>query len=237
MRPKNGLKIIESCLTCSVRNDRLLCNLSPRALSALDTITTPALYPKGAKLFDEGQSPRGVFILCSGRLKLFASSAEGKSLILRIADAGEVVGVPATVSGQPYEVSAEVLEPAQANFISRDDFLRFLSEHGEVALRVAQLLGEICHKTYQEVRSLGLSRSSAQKLARFLLDWSSRPGHSQPDGRVSLALTHEEIAQSINTSRETVTRTLTDLKNRELIYIQGSALTIRDRAALENLAE
>src|SRR5262245_36067351 len=110
-----GLKIIESCLTCPVRHERLLCDISPGALRALDSITSTAVYPKGAVLFTEGQEPRGVFVLCSGRVKLSASSAEGKTMIFRIANPGEVVGIPGSISGRPYEVTAEMLEPGQAN--------------------------------------------------------------------------------------------------------------------------
>src|SRR5437870_10131963 len=129
MRAPYGLEIIESCLSCPHREDRLFCNLPPPAVQKLAAITSAAVYPKGATLFVEGQSPRGVFILCSGKVKLSTSSADGKTLILRVPEKGEILGLAATVSGRPYQASAEVLEPAQANFISRSDFLDFLREH------------------------------------------------------------------------------------------------------------
>jgi CRP/FNR family transcriptional regulator len=232
-----GLNIIESCLACPVRRERLLCNLSPDALRELDEITTPMTYPKGAVLFVEGQRARGVYILCFGRVKLFVCSADGNTIILRISEPGDVVGLPASISGNPYELTAEVLEPAQVNFIPRDLFLRFLSRHGEVALAVAKLLSEICHQTYQEVRALGLGRSASQKLARFLLDWSARPRQTHSNGHTTLALTQEEIAQSIGTSRETVTRLFTMLKRAKIIQRKGSSLTICDRDALATMAE
>src|SRR5207245_2790380 len=115
------------------------------AVRSLDAITSPALYPKGAFLFVEGQHSRGVYMLCNGRVKLFASSAEGKAMIIRIAEAGEFVGVPGTISGKPYEATAEVLEPTQANYIPRDLFLQYLAQHGEVAVRIAQMLSAIYH--------------------------------------------------------------------------------------------
>ena len=65
-----------------------------------------------------------------------------KTLIVRVSDPGEVLGLPATVTGTPYELTADVIEPAQASFISRTDFLNFLRGHGEVSLHVAQQLGE-----------------------------------------------------------------------------------------------
>lgn len=235
MRAPYGLEIIENCLSCPHREDRLFCNLQPAAAQVLARITSPAVYPKGATLFVEGQSPRGVFILCSGRVKLSTSSADGRTLILRIADQGEVLGLPATVTEKAYELTAEVIEPAQANFIPRQDFLNFLREHGEVALRVAQQLGETYHSAIAEMRTIGLSHSADEKLARFLLDLSTDHAKKEGEIRLTLTLTHEEIAQMIGTSRETVTRSFGEFKKNKLLEVRGSTLIINSRAGLESL--
>jgi CRP/FNR family transcriptional regulator, cyclic AMP receptor protein len=234
MRAPYGLEIIESCLSCPQREDRLFCNLPPAAVQGLASITSPAVYPKGASLFVEGQAPRGVFILCSGRVKLSTSSADGKTLILRISECGEVLGLPATVTGKPYELTADVIEPTQANFISREDFLRFLREHGEAALRVAQQLGETYHSAVAEMRSIGLSHSVGEKLARFLLDLSAEH-KGQGEVKLTLTLTHEEIAQMIGASRETVSRMFGDFKKKQLLEVKGSTLIIKNKAGLERL--
>jgi CRP/FNR family transcriptional regulator len=235
MRAPYGLEIIESCLSCPHREDRLFCNLPPAAVQRLAAITSASSYPKGATLFVEGQPPRGVFILCSGRVKLSTSSADGRTLIMRISDAGEVLGLPATVTGKPYELTADVIEPTQANFISRQDFLNFLREHGEVGLRVAQQLGETYHSAIAEMRTIGLSHSVAEKLARFLLDLTAEHDDSKGEVKLTLTLTHEEIAQMIGASRETVTRLFGDFKKKQLLQVKGSTLIIKDKAGLESL--
>src|SRR6202008_1876558 len=143
--------------SCPHREDRIFCDLPPLAVQKLATITSAAVYPKGATLFVEGQSPRGVFVLCSGRVKLSTSSTDGRTLILRISESGDVLGLPATVTGKPYELTAEVIEPTQGNFMARVDFLRFLRDHGEAALGVAQQLGETYHSAVAEMRTIGLS--------------------------------------------------------------------------------
>jgi CRP/FNR family transcriptional regulator, cyclic AMP receptor protein len=176
-----------------------------------------------------------VFILCAGRVKLYTSSIDGRTLIVRISEPGEVLGLPATVTGAPYELTAAVIEPTQANFISRADFLNFLRQHGEVSLRVAQQLGETYHAAVDEMRSIGLSLSAGEKLARFLLDWSGKHGDGSTEIRAKLTLTHEEIAQMIGASRETVTRLFADFKKKRFVQIPGSTLIIRNKAALENL--
>jgi CRP/FNR family transcriptional regulator len=231
-----GLKIIESCMACPVRHERLLCNLSPDTLRTLDEITTPITYPRGAVLFVEGQQARGVYVLCSGRVKLSVCSEDGNTIILRISDPGDVLGLPGTISSTQYDLTAEVLEPAQVNSIPRDLFMRFLSHHGEAAVAAAKVLSVMCHHIYHEVRSLGLGRTASQKLCQFLLDWSDRPRKFPTHGHIPLPLTHEEIAQTIGTSRETVTRLFGMLKRAQVVQVKGSSLTICDRDALESMA-
>ncbi len=237
MRAPYGLEIIENCVTCPHHEDRLFCNLPPAALQRLSAITSASSYPKGATLFVEGQVGRGVFILCNGRVKLSTSSVDGRTLIVRIAEPGEVLGLPATVTGKPYELTADVIEPTQANFVSRTDFLNFLRDHGEVSLRVAQQMGETYHAAVAEMRSIGLSHSAREKLARFLLEWCSSHGSGKGEIRAKLTLTHEEIAQMIGASRETVTRLFSDFKKKELLQIKGSTLILRDKAGLQHLAD
>jgi CRP/FNR family transcriptional regulator len=235
MKTPYGLKVIENCLTCPLYKDRLFCNLAPKALAGLDAISSLATYPKGAILFVEGQEPRGVFVICNGRVKLFASSAGGKSLILRIADPGEVIGLPGTISGKPYEATAEAQEPIQANFIPRKPFLEFLRAHGEVALRVAETLSDIYYATYREVRYLGLSGSVEKKLACFLLDFAAQHASDNGQTRAVLTLTHEEIAEIIGSSRETVTRLFADFRRKGLVQVHGSTLVIVDKTGLHEL--
>src|SRR5271166_6267984 len=160
MRTPYGLEIIENCLSCPHREERLFCNLSDGAVKAMAAITSSAAYPKGATLFVEGQPARGIFILCSGRMKLSTSSADGKTLILRIAEPGEVMGLPATVTGTCYELTAEAIELAQSKFIARNELLAFLKDNGEAALRVAQQLGETYQTAIAEMRAIGLSHSA-----------------------------------------------------------------------------
>jgi len=134
-----GLEIIESCLSCKMRGEHTFCDLSRSALQELEKIILPTTYPRGAVLFEEGQPPRGLFVLCRGRVKLSISS-RGKVFILKIAQAGEVLGLGATVSGKDYDLAAETIDPCQVDFIKRTDFLRFMREQPEVCFRVAELL-------------------------------------------------------------------------------------------------
>ena len=147
-----GLDIIENCLTCKMRAEHIFCDLPAAALQSFENIKYATAYPKGAVLFVEGQSPRGIFVLCKGRVKLSICSTDGKTLILKIAEPGEVLGLSASVSGKPYELTAETVDPCQVNFVKRDDFLRFLRENADACLRVAEQLSE--NTTVPAVRSV-----------------------------------------------------------------------------------
>jgi CRP/FNR family transcriptional regulator len=230
-----GIQITENCLICKLRHSGFFCDLPKASLDDLEKIKYASAYPQGAVLFVEGQAPRGIYIVCSGRVKLSTTSRDGKTLILRIAQAGEVLGLHATVSGKPYELTAESLQPCQLDFVRRDDFLRFLQNHADACLHAAQHLSQNCQSAYEMIRSLGLSHSVSEKLARLLLEWST-DGENTKDGiRIKVSLTHEEIAQLIGTSRETVTRVLGEFRDKQIAQLRGSTLLIRNKTGLEKL--
>ena len=230
-----GIQITENCLICKLRHSGFFCDLPKGSLEELQKAKYASTYPQGAVLFVEGQAPRGVYIVCSGRVKLSTTSREGKTLILRIAQAGEVLGLHATVSGKPYELTGETLQPCQLDFVRRDDFLRFLQHHGDACLNAAQHLSQNCQNAYEMIRSLGLSHSVGEKLARLLLEWASDGETTKEGVRIKISLTHEEIAQLIGTSRETVTRVLSEFREKKYAQLRGSTLMIMNRPGLEKL--
>lgn len=234
MRSPYGLEMSESCFNCKLRSTGFFCQLQAPALRDFDSVKSVAVYPKGAVLFMEGQDPRGVFVLCEGRVKLSTTSVEGKTLILRIAEPGQVLGLTATLSAEPYELTAEIVYPSQVAFVSRNDFLHFVSKNPQACLNVAREASNHYKAACEQLRTLGLSASAPEKLAKLLLDWSARGQETTQGTRVTLPLTHEEIAEFIGTSRETVTRTLSEFKTRRLVALKGSTLMISNRAALES---
>jgi CRP/FNR family transcriptional regulator len=150
---------------------------------------------------------------------------------------GEVLGLSATVSGTPYELTAETLDPCQVNFVKRDDFQSLLREYSDVCLHVAGQLSDKYNTACRELRAVGLPHCATERLAKLLLDWSAQNGEAaKAEPRVKLAFTHDEMAQMIGTSRETVTHLLGDLKKRQIVQTKGSILIIRNKAALKALA-
>ncbi len=220
-----------------MRGSHFFCDLSASTLQRFETIKHSTIYPAGSVLFVEDQTPRGIFVICKGRVKLSFSSADDKTFIPRIAEAGEVLGISSSVSGRPYQLAAETLDPCQISFIKRDDFVQFVKEHTDACFRVAEQLSDKYYVACRELRSHGLSYSVEKKLAKLLLEWSTKNGESMKDEpRIILGLSHGEIGQMIGASRETVNRLFATMKKRQIVQAKGSTLVIRDKAALKVLA-
>jgi len=215
--------------------DKALSNLPPAVADALEQEAVTTSYPTGAVLFAEGQAPRGVFVVRRGRVKLSICGSDGRTLILRIVEAGCPLGVAAAVSGRPYEATAETQEPSEISFWRQSDLLRLMRLHGEVALWVTQHISQDYAATCREIRDLILSDSASEKLARLLVGWLDQNSAARNPSQMKLALTHEEIGQMIGTSRETVSRLFAGFKKQHLIQQSGSTLVIPNRVALESL--
>jgi CRP/FNR family transcriptional regulator len=210
-------------------------DLPPAIVRELESVSITNHYPTGAVLFHEGQPARGVYILERGLVKFSVCASDGRTLILRIAQAGETLGVASTVGGRDYEATAEAQQPCDVTFIRQSDVVRMMRVHGEFALWVTQALSRDYNGTCREIRTLMLSGSASEKLARLLVGWmDERVGGSVPN-RMKVPLTHEEIGQMIGTSRETVTRLMAGFKKQRLIEQEGATLVVANRMALESL--
>jgi CRP/FNR family transcriptional regulator, cyclic AMP receptor protein len=192
MKAPYGLDIIEDCCKCPESRSGRFCNFSQLALESLSEASHKNVLPAGAILFVEGQTPRGVYIECSGKVNLSTTSRKGKILILMTAGAGEAPGLSAAVSGVTYETTAETSTPCHLSFIDRNHFLELMESHCEIGLHTARCLSRDYQAAYRDIHHLVLTRSSA--------------------GKLPTPKTHEEMAMRIGASRETVTRLLSRLE-------------------------
>ena len=238
MKSPYGLPVVESCFTCPLRKNEYSCNFSPALSRAFDTASHPAAYPAGAILAIEGQPASGVYIVCSGQVKLTSSSREGKSVILRIARAGEFIGLSGAISTTPQSATAETLTPCLTRFVCKQDFLRLMQQYPELGIQAARSLSTEYAAACQEIRALALAPSSAGRLASLLISWCPQHSSRQTKAEVHIksAFTHEEIASMIGTTRETVTRVFSEFKRSGIVNVNGATVVVRDLKALEELA-
>jgi CRP/FNR family transcriptional regulator len=225
----------DGCLSCPLRRQGDFCDLPHDLLAQFHDLGHLTLYPGNVVLLAEGQMPRGVYIVCSGRAKLSVVAKDGKTVILKVAGERQVLGLSAVVSGRPSPVEVTTIEPCQIKFVETESFLSLLDHNSHAALECARLLSREIQTAFRDVHDLLLARSSTAKLARLLLSWVAKEPRNR-DLRVTTDFTHEEMAQMIGSSRETVTRLLCDMRRRELIRLEGSILVIPNRIALQAIA-
>ena len=225
----------ERHVSAQSKADACFSSLSPLLEQAPDSVNHSCSYPSGTTLFLEGQKADGVYLIFKGQMKLNVTRSDGKSIILRIAQPGDLIGLECMVAGKTFGMTAETLDPCEVRFIPREMLRRLMHNHQEVCIAVAEQLSNDYRSACSQIRSLGLSRTASERIVLFLLDWGSRGKQTDHGLRVNIPLKHEEIAQIVGVSRETVTRTFTDLKQKQLIATKGPAVLIRNKSALEAL--
>jgi CRP/FNR family transcriptional regulator, cyclic AMP receptor protein len=236
MMPFNGRPFPQKCSDCQYRGLRTFCNLNDAALRRFEEIGSPVSLPGRTVLFEESQHCNTVFVVCTGQLKLSTSSKDGRTMIVRLAAPGDVLGLSATLGNMPYEVTAESTEPSILRSIRKPEFLSFLAAFSEVGEKTSNSLAREYHAVYLDARRLALSGSAASRLAQLLFDWANTAACGKPGLRFTMALTHEELASMAGTSRETVTRLLNQFERDSLITRHGASLTIVNPSALAKLA-
>ena len=238
-RTPYNLQPSENCQHCGAHSTSFFCDMSAPTLKKLEALSFVNSYPQGAVLFVEGQASRGVYLICRGEAKLSVVSQDGRTLILKIAGPGEVLGLSACVMDNEYEATVETLSPCQVNFIRREDFLNLLREDGEACLRAAAQISRQYNNACRELRWVGLSRSADWKLASLLLGFSDdhdAGNVTNESPSFKMTLTHEEIAQMIGTTRETVTRAMARFKRQGLIEVRGATLVLKNYRKLQAIA-
>jgi CRP/FNR family cyclic AMP-dependent transcriptional regulator len=200
--------------------------LGEEARADFDSISVDVALPCGIILFQESTPGLRVFLLHSGRVKLSCTSRDARTLLLKIALPGDILGLSAVVSGGHYEITAKTICPTILRSAMGGPFRSFLAKHGEASLLAARTLSEAYRTAFLQVRRLALSRSSASRLAGVLLEWGAAESVGKQEMRLTMALTHEELANLVGCSRETVTRNLGQFQRQKLIVIHGVSILI-----------
>jgi len=212
-------------------------NLKSDARACLDGMGMQVTYTRGDRLFAEGEWSKCVFFLSSGRIKLTVSSRDGRSVILRIAPAGQVLGLSAALSGNEHEVTAEAMEPCVVKAVPTKDFLSFVDKYPEAAMEATRCVLREYRSVFSEVCRLALPNTVAGRLANLLLEWRKSPYRGgEAESRFTMTLTHEEIAGMTATSRETVSRVFSQFERQKLISIKGASMAVLQPEALEQMA-
>lgn len=208
-----------------------------QAIHASNISSLSLLHPRGKVLFAEGEPAPGVFILRTGRATASISSSEGRVVILRIVQGGDVLGLNSVLRNACYNTTIKTIEPCRTEFIPRTTLIDLMGSNHAAAQAISHILSFEIEELTERARSLLLHQTAIAKLARLLLNWSEQSGTNNSHAvAITRSFTHEEFAQMICSSRETVTRLLATLNKRQIIRVTSDSILICDRAALQSIA-
>ena len=224
-----------SCSTCPLH--RSFCHFPEKLRVAFEGLKSTVSYRKGEVVFHEADRCHSVFAVCEGSVKLITASSEGRVLLLRFAQPGEMLALAEAVRGPgPYACSAIAAEPSILAVIPRDIFMRFISSYPEASVALTVALSEQYKFAQRETKFLGMGDTSTIRLAHLLLEWSARPVAAAESQHIPLHVTHSDLAQAIGSTRETVTRILSNLTRDHLIERRDDEIVILHADELSHLA-
>ncbi len=232
------LSATQNCVTCPVRGPHCFCSLGAQAVFELQTIGSHARFGPGETVLREDAMVDRVYVVCRGKIKLTASSSDGKLLIVRVAGPGDVLGLTSLLNNVRHKVTAETLEVCDLKTIGRAEFLTFMESFRDVGRNAAVSVAWEYEGMLLTARRLATSSSAAGKLATALLDWGRMD--AVEDGQAAsmefrMPLTHEELGSMAGLSRETVTRLLGKFRREGLVELDGDRMVLRAPAKMESL--
>ena len=213
----------------------LFAGLAPEQIAAIESRSRFRTFERGRLIYLPSDAGDAMLLLSSGRVKIFHVTADGKQAVLAIIEPGEVFGELAVLDGGSREEFAEAMEPVGVILIPGREVQRLMAEQPSVSLEVTRMLGLRRRRTERRLKSL-LFRSNRERLVSLLLEFVERYGRTEKAGiALAIKLAHQELANMIGSTRETVTVILGELQREGSLVIRRRqiVLTALDRLAAE----
>lgn len=211
----------------------LFAALTDGELESLAARTSVRRFDAGAILFAEGEDCQGLYILITGQVRIFKSSANGREQVLAVEGPMSSIAELPVFDGERFPASASAMGQVEALFLSRADLRALCLEHPEVSLKMLQVVGARLRRLVGIIEELSFT-TVRHRLISWLLREAKANG--EPAGstlRITLGLGHQELAAHIGTVRELVSRNLTRLQAQGLIEVNGKEIIIRDPEGME----
>jgi CRP-like cAMP-binding protein len=206
----------------------LFAELAPHEIETIGRAAEVREFARDEVIFAMQEPADGLYVLASGRVKVAVSSSGGKELILATLGPGQFFGEMALLDDEPRSASVVAQLPTTAYRIRRQDFERLLDAHPPIARKLLREMSLRLRRANAQMESL-VSLDVVGRLARFFIDLARQHGQILGNGWVAVRRpTHQDIANSIGTSRETVTRLMADLESRELVVNEGKMSYLRE---------
>lgn len=216
----------------TLRKTPLFANLTETEMRALCARANNRQFHRGELLFNEGDACTGLFLVASGKIRIFKMSAAGREQVLAIEGPGSSFAELPVFDGGNYPASASALEDSEVLFISRKDFQNFCREHPEVALKVIAVVGSRLRRLIGIIEDLSFT-TVRQRLIALILRLTQAKGTRSKEGiHVELTETHQDLAAELGTVRELVSRNLSRLQAEGFLEVEGRKIIVKDLAGL-----
>ncbi len=220
-----------------LKHIRLFDGMTPSEMEEMERITRMQEIKKRQPLYLPGDPSTNVYLLKKGRVKLANTGVSGKEVTFEILEPGEIFGELEVLEGLPREMTAEALDDAMICVIHREDFDRYLAAHPNVTVKLTKLIGLRLRKIQARVEDL-VFRDVPARLAHLLLELSRTDGVADTRGiRLKAKLTHQEMANLIGCSRETVSTIMGQFRDQGFLHLDGRSITILKQAELSKLLD
>lgn len=207
--------------------------LSESELSFLAQHAVARHYSAGEIVFTEGEPCSGMYVVESGHIRIFKSSAGGREQVLSIDGPGGSVAELPVFDGGNYPASVAAVDDVTLLFVSKQDFQALCLAHPQVALKVLRVVGARLRRLVGIIEELSFT-TVRHRLASFLIRLAQKEGKHATGGiEIALPASNQELAAQIGTVRELVSRNLSRLQSEGMIEIDGRSVLIRDLKALE----
>ncbi len=208
--------------------------LTDSELTFLAQKAVPRRYAAGESVFSEGEPCSGLYVVESGHVRIFKSSANGREQVLSIDGPGSSIAELPVFDGGNYPASVTAIDDATLLFVSKQDFQALCLKHPQVALKVLRVVGSRLRRLVGIIEELSFT-TVRHRLAAFLLRLAQKEGKPAAKGvEVMLPVSNQELASQIGTVRELVSRNLSRLQSEGILKIDGRTVTVFDLKALES---
>jgi len=233
---KQKFSLLQSCETCALRGKSVICDLSDDDLAAFQKVKYSFYYEPRRTVFYEGHSCLGLYLVCSGKVKLTRSSPRGQRQITGILSAGHLIETHGFRAGAVHEATCETMESSQICLIEKASYLALVRRDPQVMLRLIQLLSEELGRSMDQLDRFRF-QSARERLAGLLLELGDRFGQQAGDGlHVGISLKREELAELAGVTVETVIRLLRAFRSEGLVCLDGRAITLLNPERLSRIA-
>ena len=207
-------------------------HLAPEECRRLEVRSLERGFRRGEIIYFPSEAGRTVLVLARGRVKIKAVTPDGRETIFAFIEPGELFGELALLDGEPRNEYAEAVEETRALAIPREELLWLMGRRPDVALHVTKLLGFRLRRVENRLRNI-LFRSNRERIVALLVELLESHGRHEGNAwEIRLRLSHQELANLIGATRETVTVTLGQLQREGLVSVKRRRITVLNRARL-----